>query len=43
MTYFSLLKIHFGPVAVDAVGPLVIIVVAIIVGAHFLGLGLRFS
>lgn len=30
MTYLSLLKIHFGPVAVEAVGPLTIIVVAII-------------
>jgi hypothetical protein len=41
MTYFSLLKIHFGPVAVEAVGPLTIIVVAIIVGVYCIGRGLR--
>jgi hypothetical protein len=41
MTYFSLLTIHFGAVAIEAVGPLAIIVVAIIVGAYFIGSGLR--
>jgi hypothetical protein len=41
MTYFSLLKIHFGSVAIEAVAPLAIIVVAIIVGAYFIGSGLR--
>jgi hypothetical protein len=41
MTYLSLLKIHFSPVAVEAIGPLAIIVVAIIVGAYFIGSGLR--
>jgi hypothetical protein len=41
MTYFSLLKIHFGSIAIEAVGPLAIIVVAIIVGAYFIGSGLR--
>jgi hypothetical protein len=40
MTYFSLLKIHFGSVAVEQVGPLAIIVGAIIVGVYFIGRGL---
>jgi hypothetical protein len=44
MAYFPLtpyvLIFDFGPIHVGAVGPLAIIVVAIIVGAYFIGRGL---
>jgi hypothetical protein len=37
----NVLNIDFGPVHIGAVGPLAIIVVAIIVAAYFVGLRLR--